>query len=312
MIELLPKQTRFRAYQLGCHGSSFSYFDGANFTLIEARLIDISERSLVQELYYCGKGNKIDILHITSWDSDHCSPIALRKILTHLKPDQIDIPGYSPTTDTGKESLSVIHSYINSQRIAQHSIELLDCAPENNRLLPPALQFEYQNVLFHPYNYYENCNDNSTVMLFRTGSFTLLSLGDVELPEIAETLIQNKILNSEVDVMILAHHGADNGFTTERFVKVINPSIAVSSSNYDSQFEHPKPEIRQILFDNKVPIYTTKTGDLIIQSIGDHTTQYEVLNLIGNSTEVSSRKTFTTKRAQTSYSPLLRDILRYK
>lgn len=312
MIELLSKHTRFRAYQLGCPGSFFSYFDGTNFTLIEARLTDISERSLVSELSSCGMENKINVLHITSWDSDHCSPIALRKILTHLKPDQIDIPGYSPTTDTGKESLSVIHSYINSQRIAQHSIELLDCAPENNRLLPPSLQFEYQNVLFHPYNYYENCNDNSTVMLFRTGSFTLLSLGDVELPEIAETLMQNKILNSEVDVMILAHHGADNGFTTDRFVKVINPSVSVSSSNYDNQFEHPKPEIKKIFYDNQVPIYTTKTGDVIIKSIGDHKSQYEVLNLIGDSTELSSKKTFTTKRAQHSYSPLLRDVLRYK
>lgn len=309
MIELLSKPTRFRAYQLGCLGSSFSYFDGTNFFLIEAMLTEISEKSLVQEIYECGKINKIEVLHITSWDNDHCSPLALRRILTFLKPDQIDIPGYLPHTDSGKESLGVINSYINNQRLNNHYVEVLDCSPNNNRLLPQADSFQYHNVILSPYFNYDGSNNNSTVMLFRTGAFTVLSLGDVESSEISEDLINNKIANSEVDVMILAHHGADNGFTTDRFVKVINPKVEISSSNFGNQFEHPPKEIKDILEANDVNICTTKTGDVIIKSIGDHKLQYEVRNLVGNS---SDKKTFTTKRAQHSYSPLLRDVLRYK
>ena len=41
---------------------------------------------------------------------------------------------------------------------------------------------------------------------------------------------------------------------------------------------------------------TTKTGDVIVKSIGDHTGAYQVLNLIAKSTEVSSRDEFVSKK----------------
>lgn len=54
-IELKPVNTRFRAYQLGEPGSSFSYFADDHFTLIEAKLTDRSYASLAKELSVCGK-----------------------------------------------------------------------------------------------------------------------------------------------------------------------------------------------------------------------------------------------------------------
>jgi competence protein ComEC len=39
-------KTRFRAYQLGSAGSSFSYFADGHFTLLEARLTDTSEANI--------------------------------------------------------------------------------------------------------------------------------------------------------------------------------------------------------------------------------------------------------------------------
>jgi len=77
---LLSKCTRFRAYQLGNAGSSFSYFDGNNFTLIEARLTDLSRTYLEWELRNCGR-TQIYGLHITSWDVDHCAKKELEIIL---------------------------------------------------------------------------------------------------------------------------------------------------------------------------------------------------------------------------------------
>jgi competence protein ComEC len=46
--------TRFRAYQLGCAGSSFSHFAGGYFTLLEGRLTGQSRRSLRHEMTICG------------------------------------------------------------------------------------------------------------------------------------------------------------------------------------------------------------------------------------------------------------------
>ena len=42
---------------------------------------------------------------------------------------------------------------------------------------------------------------------------------------------------------------------------------------------------------------TTKTGDVIVRSIGDHTGQYQAINLKAGSTEVSSEYKFVAKRS---------------
>jgi competence protein ComEC len=42
--------------------------------------------------------------------------------------------------------------------------------------------------------------------------------------------------------MILAHHGADNGFTTKSFLAHIDPALAICSSDYDN----PREEIREL------------------------------------------------------------------
>ena len=99
--------------------------------------------------------------------------------------------------------------------------------------------FDYINVVYSPIKDYPNKNDNSLVELFRTGSFTVASLGDVESSDIATQLLKSKIFVNEVDVLILAHHGADNGFTTDEFIKRVNPSVAVCGSNFKVNLNIP-------------------------------------------------------------------------
>lgn len=290
-----PKQTRFRAYQLGNDGSSFSYFDGTNFTLIEARLTELSQKSVINELKICGK-NTIDVLHITSWDNDHCDPLELGHIFNHFRPTTIEYPSYSPKTDCGKESLDLINKYHAIREKNSHSTTIKTIGPDYINKLSNASAGGHSNILYSPRKEYEKSNDNSTVKLFRSGSFTVLSLGDVESPEIADTLMSSNIAKTEVDVMILAHHGADNGFTTDKFLKTIKPKIAICSSNYDNEYDHPRDTIRELLYQNEIPIYTTKTGDVVLQSINGHKGEFEVINLVSNSEKVSSSKMHVSKR----------------
>ena len=140
-------------------------------------------------------------------------------------------------------------------------------------------------------------NNNSTVKLFREGSFNLLSLGDVESHDISAGLRRDKYLRREVDVMILAHHGANNGFTNRPFIEHIEPQLAICSSDYDNQYEHPSEDIRELLHDQRVRLMTTKTGDVIVKSIGDHTGLFRAINLRAGSTEVSSQYDFRSKKA---------------
>lgn len=91
-------ETRFRAYQLDSEGSLFSHFKPGVFTLIEARIPKAGIQDITKELAIFGK-TKIDCLHITSWDIDHCKYDDLIQILNKFRPGLIEIPFYDPETE---------------------------------------------------------------------------------------------------------------------------------------------------------------------------------------------------------------------
>lgn len=294
---LLKRMTRFRAYQLGTIGSSFSYFDGTTFTLVEARLTDLSRSRVDKELEICGQ-SRVGCLHITSWDTDHCTVNDLKEILKHYRPSRIEFPGYPPKTSTAEECLFLIQGY---QRIMLGAgvptvVQCVD--PPYIASLAASEALGYRDIFYHPKYHSEKSNDNSTVKLFRTGMFNVASLGDVENPMIGSYLRRDRVFSSEVDVLILPHHGADNGLTTGKFLNIVAPTIAVCTSNYDNMYDHPRAEIRELLYENDIPLFTTKTGDVAIQSLAPHTNDYRVINLRADSTEISSVSHFITKKSK--------------
>lgn len=279
----MSKKTRFRAYQLGNAGSSFSYSVDNHFTLIEARFNDTNKPNIIEEMQAVGC-KRIDCLHITSWDQDHCNSNELIEILKYLKPLRIEYPGYKPDTDCGKASLKVIITYSNNNRMI---------SPDYINTLENAKERSFNDILYNPLKEHDNHNDNSTIKLFRQGRFTVLSLGDCQDSAIADTIMNCKIASEETDVMILAHHGADNGFTTEKFVSAIKPKIAICSSNFDNQYEHPNKNVRGILYEQGVNLYTTKTGDIIIKC--DEDNKVIAYNYIANGDKISSKIEFRPK-----------------
>jgi competence protein ComEC len=289
--------TRFRSYQLGIAGSSFSYFANSWFTLIEAMATDLSKPQLLAELKACNK-QTIDTLHVTSWDQDHCSASALEWILTELTPSLVETPGYTPHTDSGAACAKLIHDYRNRWTAKGRKVNVRSIDPSYIKSLGPAQALGYKEILYHPKELREKPNDNSTIKFFRSGAFNVLSLGDVEDPAIAAMLKRCKTLCREIDVLILPHHGADNGFTTKNLLQTLSPTLAICSSNYGNQFDHPRQAIRDLLYQQAVPLFTTKTGDVVIQSIGGHTVDYHVANLIADSTEISSTRKFRSRKSR--------------
>ena len=250
----------------------------------------------MEELALCGK-TSIDTLHITSWDQDHCAVADLQWILINLTPTRIEYPGYLPHTDTGGTCLEAIRSYRRNQAALTRKVSIQRIDPEYIGTLETAKGIAYKDVVYHPKEFYDdNSNNNSTVKLFRTGMFNVASLGDIEHPNIGSMLRRCRIFSNETDVLILAHHGADNGLTTKKFLEMVNPSVAICSSDWDNQYDHPRQEIRDILYELGIPLYTTKTGDVIIESLPHHRADYKVWNLIRNSTSVSSTLTRRTKK----------------
>jgi competence protein ComEC len=74
--------------------------------------------------------------------------------------------------------------------------------------------------------------------------------------------------------------------------------LAICSSDYDNRYDHPRQEIRDLLYERGIRLMTTKTGDVIVKSIGDHTGAYRAVNLKGNSNEISSTIDFRSKKSR--------------
>ncbi len=299
----MNSNTRFRAYQLDKAGSSMSYYDGSKFTLIEATLDPKNWPTLCNELDICKEKRVIDTLHITSWDDDHCSEKDLRIILSEFKPTIIEYPKYYPHTENGIKCLTIILKYISIYPgVCAHKLDSTYLSTLNN-----AQAWKSNNIIYNQ-GEYESSNDNSSIKFFRSGKFNVLSLGDIDSPDIAKYLVRHDILRNEVDILILAHHGAENGVNTDEFIKAIKPTITICTSDYGNEYEHLKQLVRNILQSNNIPLYTTKTGDVIIEStMKKHPCSvftetpilfeaFNVKNLQSNSMEVSSSDSFFVKR----------------
>lgn len=287
-----PFITKFRAFQLGSEGSIFSYYKTNVYTLIEARVPKDGIEVLQQDLHVHGKEH-LDTLHITSWDTDHCSFDDLSQILNKLRPHTIEIPDYLPGSDSGNACRNILLKYDDIHQKYVHNVKVISKAYIGGL---QSGDFRGASNIVYESSYGSTCkNDMSLIKLFRSNGFNVFSLGDCESAAIAQRLSMDSIATSEVDVLILPHHGANNGFMTRDFLMKIKPTIAVCSSNYGNQYDHPRPEIRELLFQANIPIYTTKTGDVVIYQ--QHSSnRAHVYNLKSDNTGVSSENEFIPKR----------------
>jgi competence protein ComEC len=91
----------------------------------------------------------------------------------------------------------------------------------------------------------------------------------------------------------------DHPARAERTIeRCIEPQLAICSADFANQYDHPTQDIRDLLFEQDIRLMTTKTGDIIVKSMGDHTGQFRAINLRAGSTEISSQYDFTSKKAK--------------
>ena len=113
-------------------------------------------------------------------------------------------------------------------------------------------------------------NAGSMVLEMEYGGFSMLCTGDVEGD--GEELLLKKMTGKNYDVLKVAHHGSKNS-TTEPFLKLCNPEVALISAGVGNSYGHPHEELLRRLEDAGCRTYNTqKNGAIMLQTDGNSLT----------------------------------------
>lgn len=108
-------------------------------------------------------------------------------------------------------------------------------------------------------------NEDSMVLLLRYGDFSALFTGDLEGKGEQRFLEQYGDRCFGVTLLKVGHHGSANG-TTEAFLSVLSPRIAVISCGKNNRYGHPATELLQRLNNSKAKVFRTdRDGAVTVQ-----------------------------------------------
>ncbi len=112
-------------------------------------------------------------------------------------------------------------------------------------------------------------NGGSLVLEVHYREISLLCTGDVELE--GEAILTQRIQGS-FTILKVAHHGSKSS-STEKFLEVVRPKIALISAGEDNAYGHPHEETLMRLLDRGCKIFTTiKNGAITIETDGNSLT----------------------------------------
>ena len=122
-------------------------------------------------------------------------------------------------------------------------------------------------------------NNSSCVLKIFSQHGSILLTGDIEDP-VEYRLTHQKKNVVQSDVLLVPHHGSRTSSSKE-FIKKVSPKIALNSSGYANQFNHPHPLIKKRYIDNKIKFYDTQDKgmiELLFTKEGINLRQYSDVN----------------------------------
>jgi competence protein ComEC len=103
--------------------------------------------------------------------------------------------------------------------------------------------------------HYDNANNSSLVTRLSFNNIDFLLTGDSEVKDEAE-ILKSSTASLESEVIKLGHHGSDTS-SSEDFLKVAQPIVAVISVGKDNTYGHPSALILKRLERLNIPSYRT-------------------------------------------------------
>lgn len=199
----------------------------------------------------------LDYVFITHGDSDHYNGI--KEMITRqdvgVRIKYLVLPSNYRTSDALLE-LALEASRANIEVLIMDEGERLQEKNMTIRCLQPAMKDEELTG-----------NAGSMVLEVQYGDFSMLCTGDVEGE--GEEMLLKKIKEKDYDVLKVAHHGSKYS-TSERFLRLCTPDIALISAGEGNQYGHPYKELLKRLEDAGCKIYNTQeNGAIMLQTDGN-------------------------------------------
>lgn len=221
---------------------------------------DVGESTLLP--YILDRGyKKIDFIFISHFDQDHIGGIFT--ILEEFKVQRIFISKQEENSENYQKFLKKVKERNIPVTIVKKD-DVINI--ENNLsfdiLWPRDEQIEENKI-----------NNNAIVMKLRYNKFSMLFTGDIE--EIAEKEIVSIYENADIlksSILKIAHHGSKTS-TTEEFLKLVDPRIALIGVGRNNLFGHPSDEVVKRLEEINVKVYRTDLNgeiEIIVNNKGNY------------------------------------------
>ena len=210
----------------------------------------------IREALMCLEIDTIDYMIITHQHDDHMGSAA--KIIENYNVKNLIMPKLSSinmvTNETYKNLLLTIKDY---------NVNAIAATAGYNFMLGNA-----SVEIISPSEQCKKLNNMSAVTKITYGDTSFLFQGD------AEREIENKLLKSDndlsADIIKLGHHGSVTSSTT-KYLKAVNPQIAIISCGEDNTYGHPAGEVIDRLEKYKIDYYLTPYhGNITAQSDGNN------------------------------------------
>ena len=219
----------------------------------ESKDLNVGKSTLLP--YILDRGyKKIDYIFISHFDQDHVE--GLLYVIKEIKVKNVVIGKQFEESENLKEFLRIV----KEKNIKVSVVEAGDRVKIEKDLYFDILWPDSKNKISD-----NILNNNSLVCKLYYKSFSMLFTGDIE--QIAEKQLLKKYENTQklkATILKVAHHGSKTS-STQEFLKIVKPKIALIGVGKDNLFKHPSYETIEKLNSNNIKIYRTdEMGEITI------------------------------------------------
>ena len=197
--------------------------------------------------------SKLDCIIITHMHPDHVGGIF--NILPQYKTNILYFNGYCPQDNEFFFELINLAKYLNIPMKTLNAENKLSFGKVTLNVLSPIIPLSGE------------MNEDSIVLKIIFGKTSFLLTGDLNIN--GEKRLMKAGFNLKSDVLKVGHHGAKDA-SSEEFLDMIRPKIAVLSVGKKNRYGYPSNVIIERFKIKEIPLYRTDLdGTIIIQTDGD-------------------------------------------